>query len=69
MGSTGEGEVLEKGIADKDRIDILLHEYDTLRDEIVSNVARQQTFLSIGIAGIRQCCQVGARSGRVEFDP
>jgi hypothetical protein len=35
-----------------EQIETILHEYDTLRDEVIENVGRQQSFQSLFIAGL-----------------
>lgn len=42
-----EQESPKPSISAMDQVEVLLHEYDTLRDELVENVARQQTFLVV----------------------
>jgi len=40
------------GLSPMQQIEIILHEYDTLRDEAIENVGRQQGFQTLVIAGL-----------------
>ena len=51
--STAEGHGSEGGtLAPVEQIEVLLHEYDTLRDELVGNVERQQTIVTVIVTAV-----------------